>query len=76
MEHDGIVNDDKERLISLREAAEIYGFNSDYLGQLARRGRLKCQRIGWMWITTPADVEEFIRTRTKTGFYRDDIETT
>ena len=74
MEQDGIANDDKDRLISLTEAAEIYGFNADYLGQLARRGRLKAQKVGWMWITTPEDVEEYIRTRKRKGVFRDDIE--
>ena len=51
---------DKERLISLSEAAEIYDFNADYLGQLARRGRLKAQKVGWMWVTTPTDVALYL----------------
>lgn len=64
----------KERLISLPEAAELYGFNADYLGQLARRGRLKAQKVGRMWVTTPSDVEEFIRSRNQMGAFRDDIQ--
>ena len=65
---------DKTRLISLSEAAEIYGFNAQYLSQLARRGRLKAQKIGYTWITTPQDVENYIRDRKITGFYRNDIQ--
>ena len=65
---------DKNRLISLAEAARLYGFNRDYLSELARRGRLKAQRIGNMWVTTPADVEAFIASRQRRGVYRDDIE--
>ncbi len=68
------VNDDKDRLISLPEAAEIYGFSRRYLSNLARRGRLKAQKIGYTWITTPADVESYIHSRKKTGVYRDDIQ--
>jgi hypothetical protein len=66
--------DDKTRLISLPEAAEIYGFNPDYLSQLARRGRLKAQKVGNSWVTTPADVEEFIKSREKRGVFREDIQ--
>jgi hypothetical protein len=65
--------DDKTRLISLPEAAELYGFNPRYLGELARRGRLKAQKVGDLWVTTQADVEDYIRSRQKRGAYRDDI---
>ncbi len=65
--------DDKTRLISLPEAAELYGFNPDYLGQLANKGRLKAQKIGKMWVTTPQDIEEYITSRQRRGVYRDDI---
>jgi hypothetical protein len=67
-------NEDKEQLIGLAEASEIYGFNRYYLAELARRGRLQARKIGNMWVTTPADVEEYIRSRDKRGAYRDDIE--
>ena len=71
---DEINNEDKTRLISMAEAAKLYGFTPDYLRQLARRGRLKAQKIDKFWLTTPAHVEEFIRSRQNTGFYRDDIQ--
>jgi hypothetical protein len=64
----------KKRLISLKEASHIYGLDDNYLGQLARRGRLRAQKIGGVWITTPADVEAYIRSRKKQGAYRDDIQ--
>jgi hypothetical protein len=38
--------DDKARLISLTEAAELYGFSHRYFGNLARKGRLKAQKVG------------------------------
>ena len=66
--------DDKTRLISLAEASELYGFNPDYLGQLARRGRLIAQKVGSMWVTTPQNVEDFIASRQKRGSFRDDIQ--
>lgn len=64
---------DKTRLISLSEAAEIYGFNANYLSNLASKGRLKAQKVGYFWVTTPQDVEEYIQSRKHRGVYRDDI---
>jgi excisionase family DNA binding protein len=67
-------DNDKTRLISLAEAAELYGFNAQYLSQLAKRGRLKAQKIGGVWLTTKHDVETYIKSRKKRGAYRDDIQ--
>jgi len=58
----------------MTEAAEIYGFNADYLARLARKGRLKAQKVGWSWVTTPSDVEDFISSRKKRGAYRKDVQ--
>ena len=66
--------DDKTRLISLPEAAKLYGFNSNYLNELARKGRLNAQKIGDLWVTTPKDMEDYISSRQKRGAYRDDIQ--
>jgi hypothetical protein len=65
---------DKTRLISLPEAAEIYDLSPSYLRTLAQKGRLKAQKVGDRWITTPGDVEDFIRSRQERGVYRDDIQ--
>lgn len=65
---------DKYQIISLAEAADLYGFSSVYLSHLARRGRLKAQKVGNSYVTTPADMEEFIESRQKKGVYRDDIQ--
>ena len=66
--------DDKTRLISLAEAAELYGFSRYYLSNLAKKGRLKAQKVGGAWVTTPNDVEEYIRSRKEKGAYREDIQ--
>ena len=70
----GDVNEIKDQLISLREASEIYGFSYGYLRQLAGRGRLEAVKVGNSWVTTCADVEDFIRSRKRVGAYRDDID--
>ena len=68
-------NEDKERLISLTEASEMYGFSTGYLRQIARKGRLKAQKIAKTWLTTPADVEAYIESRQRRGAYKEDIGT-
>jgi hypothetical protein len=71
---DDASSQDKTRLISLPEAAEIYGFSAGYLNNLARKGRLKANKVGGTWITTPKDIEDYIRSRQDRGVYRDDIQ--
>lgn len=66
--------EDKDRLISLPEAAELYGFSPDYLRNLAQKGRLRAQKIADLWITTPRDVESYIKSRKRRGQFRDDID--
>jgi hypothetical protein len=66
--------DDKTRLISLAEAAELYGFSHNYLRNLARKGRLSANKIAGAWLTTPENMEDFIKSRQERGVYRDDIE--
>jgi len=66
---------DKDELISLAEAAKRYGFNQRYLSNLAKRGRLKAVKIARNWLTTPANMEEYIRSRQRRGRYRNDIQT-
>jgi hypothetical protein len=72
MSHES-AGDDKTRLISLAEAAELYGFSRYYLSNLAKRGRLNAQKVGGAWVTTPQDIEAYIRSRQERGAYRGDI---
>ena len=65
---------DKNRFISLPEAAQLYGFSARYLSNLAKRGRIKAQKIGNFWVTTPKDMEAYIRSRKRRGVYREDIQ--
>lgn len=65
--------DDKDKLISLSQAAELYDMNSRFLGELARKGRLEAHKIGHSWVTTAAAVEAYLHSRKQTGRFRDDI---
>jgi excisionase family DNA binding protein len=65
---------DKSRPITLAEAAKIFGFNHSYLTELARKGRLIAIKSGGTWLTTIADVKEYIASRKKRRVYREDIQ--
>lgn len=65
---------DNDKLISLATASELYGFNHAYLATLARKGRLKAIKPGSEWLTTPAYVQAYIRSRKRRGVYRDDVQ--
>jgi hypothetical protein len=65
--------EDKNRLITMAEAAEIYGLTPQYLSRLAKKGRLRATLFGHSYVTTPADMEEFLLSREKKGFFREDI---
>ncbi len=66
-------SNDKTRLISLPEAAELYGFSHNYLRRLVNRGRLQAQKVGNSWVTTPQAVETYISSRKQRGLFRGDI---
>jgi hypothetical protein len=60
-------------LIPLADASAIYGFSHAYLANLARNGRLKAQKLGSIWVTTPVDIEAYIRSRKRIGVFREDV---
>jgi excisionase family DNA binding protein len=64
--------EDRE-LITISEAARRFGLSPQYLRDIARSGRLKAQKFGRDWLTTPADVEAYIHSRTRKGAFRHDI---
>lgn len=66
-------SEDKSQLLSLADAAEMYGFSPDYLRNLVNKGRLAARKIGGVWITTTEDVEAYINSRQQRGRFRDDI---
>jgi len=43
------INVDGASLISSRRASNLSGYSQDYIGQLARRGEIKAERIGGLW---------------------------
>jgi excisionase family DNA binding protein len=50
-------------LISLQDAAEYAGLAKRSLHNYAQQGRLKAKKIGRMWVTTRAAVDEYLQSR-------------
>ncbi len=60
-------------LISLAEAADLYGLSVSYLRTIAENGRLEARKIGRNWVTTPKAVKTYLKSRTEKGAFRKDI---
>lgn len=50
-------------LISLQQAAEYAGLEKSTLHTYAKRGRLKAKKLGPIWVTTRAAVDEYLKSR-------------
>jgi excisionase family DNA binding protein len=50
-------------LITLQEAAEYAGLTRDSLQGYIYRGRLKAKKLGPIWVTTRAAIDEYLRSR-------------
>lgn len=57
----------KGDFISLREAAEISGYSSDYIGQLIRNGKLDGKQVytNVSWVTTEAAVRAYMQDKSR-----------
>ena len=50
-------------LITLKEAAAYCGLSVDFLRELAGKRRLKAWKLGNMWVTTKAYVDDYLASR-------------
>ncbi len=58
---------EKERWISLREAAEMVPYSQEYLGLLARTGKLEALKRGRNWVTNQQALETYLESVGKDG---------
>lgn len=49
-----------KKVISLSEASKIYGYHSDYLSSLIRKGEIKGKKVGGNWFTTREAIQEYL----------------
>ena len=50
-------------LLSLQEAADYAHLEKSTLHNYAKQGRLRAKKIGWMWVTTRAAIDEYLASR-------------
>ena len=57
----------KESFLTLREAASLSPYSSDYLNLLARKGKIRAYKIGRDWLITKKDLASYLmRQQTET----------
>ena len=61
-----ISGSDSKQYLSLREAAQLYGYTRDHLGLMIRRGRLEGVRLGNYYATTAVYMDEYIKNYSDT----------
>ena len=52
-----------DKIITLREASELSGYNQDYLGSLIRGKKIEGQRLGRNWFVTERTLLEFMKQK-------------
>lgn len=71
MAHDGpkegSVDEVAERLMSLAEAAELFGLSHSHLRKLVREGKIWGKRVGRYWVTTEEAVAEYLAQDRRPG---------
>lgn len=48
--------------ISVEEAAELSGYNEEYLRRLIRDGKIRAQKKGWQWWVDKTSVLTYLKT--------------
>ena len=48
-------------LVPLKELAELYGLDNNYLGQLARLGKIEATKRGTFWYASPEAIQQYLR---------------
>ena len=59
--HDYLAGAVLEKHLSVKAAAETFGYNEQYLRRLLRTGRLQGTRIGQVWLIKLASLEAHLR---------------
>jgi len=47
----------EKKYVSISKASKMYGYNSDYIGQLCRKNILDCRRVGRVWFVEEESIK-------------------
>jgi len=59
-----IIENNTNDYISMFEASKLCSYSQEYLGLLARRGKLEAKKIGRNWFTTEKNLKEYLSKQT------------
>ena len=59
--HENLAGIGLDRHLSVKAAAELFGYNEQYLRRLLRAGRLKGIKIGQIWLIRLASLKAHVR---------------
>jgi excisionase family DNA binding protein len=48
-------------MLTLKQASTIVGVSESYLRRLCRQGRIKGQKIGFMWVVEQKEIDKLIK---------------
>jgi len=51
--------------ISVEEAAELTGYNKEYIRQMIRRGEVAAKKKGWQWWVDKASILAYLKNSQK-----------
>lgn len=62
--------------LTLKEAAEIAGYSSDYIGQLIRAGKIRGTQVycGTAWMTTETEVKAYMQNKDRSVITTDSFD--
>lgn len=53
--------------ITVKEAAQISGFTTEYIRELVRENTIVGQKFGWQWTISKESLEEYLKRRKENG---------
>ena len=59
-----------DNLISISQAAKLTPYSAEYLGLLARKGKIKAIKISRDWLTTHDAIKEYVQKQKNRHFER------
>ena len=65
--HDGLSGVVLDKHLSVKAAAETFGYNQQYLRRLLRAGRLRGVKIGQVWLIKMASLDAYLQSAKRMG---------
>jgi len=54
---------ERQRFLSIKDAAEFLGFSTKTIGRWIKAGELSAHQLGRQWRISPEDINRFLATR-------------